>query len=229
MNRIINEAVPDLPDNTKQVLVYYIDIDNEKELLKFIDEYNNTETKIVLRDLKEILDEVVINDIVEYEIKVFNRKDAKTQEKDLASLRLSGKEFYEIEITKFISDRLIQKINEYNQKKGLNKSDFKTLNEPADEEAETEETDDKPKKTKFKPIEISETGLELIELISIDCTTSAYSWTSDCELKIDKNGYLITDSKKSKDFWNGKIICTKKPLRMKIRNIAGDETIVDFK
>jgi len=210
MNRIINEAVPDLPDNTKQVIVYYIDIDNEKELLKFIDEYNNTETKIVLRDLKEILDEVVINDIVEYEIKEIENK-------------------FEIEITKFISDRLLQKINEYNQKKGLNKKDFKTLNELTDEETETEETVEKPKKTKFKPIELSETGLELIELISIDCTTSAYSWTSDCEIKIDKNGYLITDSKKSKDFWNGKIICNKKPLRMKIRNIAGDETIVDFK
>jgi len=207
MNRIINEAVPDLPDNTKQVIVYYIDIDNEKELLKFIDEYNNTETKIVLRDLKEILDEVVINDIVEYKIK--ERENT-----------------FEIEITKFVSDRLVQKIFDYNQKKGLNKKDFKTLNELTDEEVEAEETDEKPKKTKFKPIEISESGLELIELISIDCTTTAYSWTSDTEIKIDKNGYLITDSKKSKDFWNGKIICNKKPLRMKIRNIAGDETIV---
>lgn len=229
MNRIINEAVPDLPDNTKQVIVYYIDIDNEKELLKFIDEYNNTETKIVLRDLKVILDEVVINDIVGYEIRHFNSKDTEAQGMNLATLCLSGEEFYEVEITKFISDRLLQKINEYNQKKGLNKNDYKTLNELTDDEVEIEETDEKPKKTNFKPIEISETGLELIELISIDCTTTAYSWTSDCEIKIDKNGYLITDSKKSKDFWDGKITCNKKPLRMKIRNIAGDETIVDFK
>ncbi len=229
MNRIINEAVPDLPDNTKQVIVYYIDIDNEKELLKFIDEYNNTETKIVLRDLKVILDEVVINDIVGYEIRHFNSKEAGAQGMNLTTLCLSSEEFYEIEITKFISDRLLQKINEYNQKKGLNKNDYKTLNELTDDEVEIEETDEKPKKTNFKPIEISETGLELIELISIDCTTTAYSWTSDCEIKIDKNGYLITDSKKSKDFWDGKITCNKKPLRMKIRNIAGDETIVDFK
>ena len=43
---------------------------------------------------------------------------------------------------------------------------------------------------------------------------------------IDKNGYLAINGKKSKDFWNGKISFEKKPLRMKIRNIAGDETII---
>ncbi len=222
MNRIINEAAPDLPEGTKQVIVYYIDIDNEKELLKFIDDYNNTEVKIVLRDLKEILDEVVINDIVDYECLMIN-------------------DTWEIEITKFISDRLIQKINEYNQKKMINDKGLmiseKTMisdeglmmNENKDEETLNTNHLTLNTKNKFKPIEISEIGLELIELISIDCTTTAYSWTSDCEIKIDKNGYLITDSKKSKDFWNGKITCHKKPLRMKIRNIAGDETIVDFK
>ncbi|MDI9356264.1 MAG: site-specific DNA-methyltransferase, partial [Chitinophagaceae bacterium] len=101
MNRIINEAMPDLPDNTKQIIVFYIDIDDEKELHNFIDEYNNTEVKIELRDLKEILDEVVINDIVNYEC-----------------LKIDDK--WEIEITRVMSDRLMQKINEYNQKKGLN-------------------------------------------------------------------------------------------------------------
>lgn len=31
---------------------------------------------------------------------------------------------------------------------------------------------------------------------------------------------------KTKKFWDGKIKCKKKPLRMKIRNIAGDEIIL---
>ena len=210
MNRIINEAIPDLPDNTKQVIVYYIDIDDEKELLKFIDEYNNTAVKIVLRDLKEILDEVVINDFIEYEVKET-----------------------EIEFTKFISDRLMQKIDEYNQKKGLNGKKAKqlTIGENEDEENdengnnEEPETEEKSKKKKFVPIEISDNGLELIEMISLDCTNLEGIWKSDYEIKIDKNGYLAINGKKSKDFWNGKISFKKKPLRMKVRNIAGDETI----
>ena len=218
INRIINEAIPDLPDNTKQVIVYYIDIDDEKELLKFIDEYNNTDVKIVLRDLKEILNEVVINDIIEYEVKET-----------------------EIEFTKFISDRLMQKIDEYNQKKGLNgkKAEQLTISENGDEEndenGDTEngnngddEPEEKTKKKKFIPIEISDNGLELIEMISLDCTNIEGIWKSDYEIKIDKNGYLAINAKKSKDFWNGKITFEKKPLRMKVRNIAGDETILNF-
>lgn len=218
MNHIINEAIPDLPDNTKQVIVYYIDIDDEKELLKFIDEYNNTDVKIVLRDLKEILNEVVINDIIEYEVKET-----------------------EIEFTQFISDRLMQKIDEYNQKKGLNgkKAEQLTFGENGDEEndenGDTEngnnvedETEEKTKKKKFVPIEISDNGLELIELISLDCTNTEGIWKSDYEIKIDKNGYLATNGKKSKEFWNGKISFEKKPLRIKVRNIAGDETILNI-
>jgi len=219
MNRIINEAIPDLPDNTKQVIVFYIDIDNQKELLKFIDEYNNSEVKIILQDLKEILDEVVINDIVEYEKK-------------------ENKGVFEIEFTKFISDRLMQKINEYNQKKSLNGKN-KTLLD-TDEENGTEENgngdngnsndeaEEKQKNNKFKPIEISDTGLELIEMISLDCSNKNGIWKSDNEIKIDKNGYLIKNGKKTKEFWNGKIINEKKPLRMKVRNIAGDETVLNI-
>ena len=221
MNRILNEAIPDLPDNTKQVIVYYIDIDDEKELLKFIDEYNNSEVKIILRDLKEILDEVVINDIVEYEIN-------------------ETKKSIEIEFTKFISDYLMRKINEYNQKKSLNGKN-KTLLD-TDEENGTEENgngngnngnsddeaEEKQNNNKFKPIEISDTGLELIEMISLDCTNKKGLWKSDNEIKIDKNGYVIEDGKKTKTFWDAKITSKKKPLRMKVRNIAGDETVINL-
>jgi len=217
MNRIINEAIPDLPDNTKQVIVYYIDIDDEKELLKFIDEYNNTDVKIVLRDLKEILDEVVINDIIEYQVKET-----------------------EIEFTKFISDRLMQKIDEYNQKKGLN-SKKKILFNDNEENGNGDSEDEKndlngnngedenetiTKKKKFIPIEISDNGLELIEMISIDYTNTNGVWKSDYELKIDKNGFLIKNGQKTKELWDGKVSIEKKPLRIKVRNIAGDETII---
>lgn len=78
---------------------------------------------------------------------------------------------------------------------------------------------------KLNPIIISEDGLELIEFLSVDCTSLDGEWHSDSELKIDKNGYVILNCNKTKEFWDGKIHSDKKPLRLKIRNICGDETI----
>ncbi|MFH2026314.1 MAG: site-specific DNA-methyltransferase, partial [bacterium] len=113
------------------------------------------------------------------------------------------------EITRFISDRLNQKIHEFNEKGRLQRLESGK---------------------KYTPIEISEEGLELIELISLDCTNKEGIWKSDTELKIDKNGYLIVDGNKTKEFWDGKILSDKKkPLRMKIRNISGDETLIILK
>ena len=65
-------------------------------------------------------------------------------------------------------------------------------------------------------------------MISLDCTNSEGVWKSDYEIKIDKLGYVIKNGKKTKDIWDGKMSFEKKPLRMKIRNIAGDETIIKF-
>ncbi len=78
---------------------------------------------------------------------------------------------------------------------------------------------------KFEPISISEEGLELIELISLDCENSEGQWYSSTEIKIDKLGNVIKDGTKTKEFWDGKIRSEKKPKRIKIRNISGDETI----
>jgi adenine-specific DNA-methyltransferase len=211
MNRIINEAMPDLPDNVKQVIVYYVDIENEKELKKFIDDYNATNIQIELRDLKSILDEVVINDEVDYKIK-------------------ETKKGYEIEFKSFVSDRLIQKIDAYNQKKSLNSSRNGLLDENGAENGDNGDEENGngngKKKKPFTPIEISKNGLELIELVSLDCTNVVGVWKSDTELKIDKNGHVILNGQKTKEFWNGKIVSAKKPLRMKVRNIAGDESVI---
>ncbi len=46
--------------------------------------------------------------------------------------------------------------------------------------------------------------------------------------KIDKLGYVIKDGTKTKEFWDGKIASDKKPKRIKIRNISGDETIKEI-
>ena len=85
------------------------------------------------------------------------------------------------------------------------------------------------KNEEYKPLTISDEGLELIEFISLDCTNTEGSWTSDSEIKVEKNNYVTINGEKTKSYWNGKIAFTKKPLRMKIRNICGDETIINIK
>ena len=188
MNRIIHQAIPDLDSNIKKVIVYYIDITDEAEIQKFIKDDDSTNIEIELRDLKTILDDVIIGDYAEFH--------AEETHDDL----FGG---YAVSIDKFISDRVLSKIAEFNQKALLNSS----------------------AKKPYKPIEISEDGLELIEFLSVDCTSTEGKWNSDSEIKIDKNGFVIVNGNKTKDFWDGKIRCEQKPLRLKIRNICGDETV----
>jgi adenine-specific DNA-methyltransferase len=189
LNRIINDAMPQLPASIKRVIVYYIDIIDKSEIDNFIKENNNTLIDIELRDLKELLDRVVLQDDVEYKIE------------DAVGEMFGG---YNVSITRFYSDRVSQKINEFNQKAMANS------------------------KKKFTPIEMSEEGLEAIEMVSLDCTTAEPTapWHSDAEIKIERNSLVTRNGVKSTDFWDGKIHSDEKPLRMKIRNICGDETIV---
>ena len=67
--------------------------------------------------------------------------------------------------------------------------------------------------------------MELIEYLSLDCTSVEGVWHSDYEIKIDKLGYVICNGIKPREFWNGAITSEKQPMRLKIRNICGDETI----
>lgn len=188
MNRIIHQAIPDLDSSIKKVIVYYIDITSEEEIRKFIAQDDSTDVEIELRDLKAVLDGVVIGDWAEFHV------EERTDD-------LFGR--YAVVVDTFVSDRVLQKIDEFNQKARMNA------------------TDKKP----FKPIEISDTGLELIEYLSLDCTATQAEWHSDSEIKIDKNGFVIQNGEKTKDFWDGTIRSKKKPLRLKIRNICGDETV----
>ena len=187
MNRIIHQAIPDLDVSVKKVIVYYIDITSEGEIRKFIADDDSTTVEIELRDLKTILDDVVIGDHAEFHVEETHDD-------------LYGG--YAVFVDKFLSDRVMQKIFEFNEK------------------ARMSATTKKP----FKPIEISEEGLELIEYLSVDCTAAESEWHSDSEIKIDKLGYVILNGAKTKEFWDGTVKCDKRPLRLKVRNICGDET-----
>ena len=186
INRVIHQAIPELDASVKKVILYYIDISGLAEIQKFIAEDDSTSVEIELRDLKNVLDDVVIGDYAEFH----------TEQ--------TAEGFFDgctVTIDRFVSDRVLGKIMEYNNKARLN-----------------------AKKT-FKPIEISEEGLELIEFLSVDCTASEGEWHSDSEIKIDKLGYVIRNGNKTKEFWDGCIRVDQQPLRLKIRNICGDETV----
>ena len=186
VNRVIHQEIPELDASVKKVILYYIDISSEAEIRKFIAEDDSTSVEIELRDLKNVLDDVVIGDYAEFHTG------------QTAEGFFDG---YTVTIDRFVSDRVLGKIMEYNNKARLN-----------------------AKKT-FKPIEISEEGLELIEFLSVDCTAAEGEWHSDSEIKIDKLGYAIRNGNKTKEFWDGCIRSNQRPLRLKIRNICGDETV----
>lgn len=110
-------------------------------------------------------------------------------------------------INSFASDRVMSKITDFNQKAFASATGTK----------------------KYKPIVVSEDELELIEFISVDTTSSDGEWHSDSEIKIDRNGFVILNGNKTKGFWDGTIRSSAKPLRLKIRNICGDETVWEVK
>lgn len=195
MNRIIREAMPDLPDDTKRIIVYYIDITSREEIEQFIRE-QNTETmiEIELRDLKQVLDEVVVNDEV-----TCHTEQVKDGLMDV----------WQVTIDTFMSDRVITRIREYNEKSAA--------------QAQSRGRD-------YKPLTISDEGLECIEWLSLDCEQAEQDapWHSSVEVYIDKNGYTTNNGKATDKLWDGTIrtLDDRKPLRLKVRNICGDETII---
>lgn len=190
INRIIHEAIPDLPDSVQKVIVYYVDIEDEKGIKKFIADDDSTIVQIELRDLKVVLDDVVVEDEAEFTV-------SEITEGVLPA--------YNVSVDFFASDRVQQKLDAYNQKGKLNEK----------------------KPGSFKPILLSEEGLEMIEYISLDCENAEKQavWHSTTEIKLDKFGYVIRDGVKTKELWSGSISCSEKPLRIKLRNICGDESV----
>lgn len=197
MNRIIREALPDLPEEVQRVIVYYIDITDRKDIERFIKEQNDQTTiDIELRDLKQVLDDVILEDEAEWEVS------------ETHDSIWSG---WQVEMKNFHSDRVLKKIEEVN---------LKTEQQAMQKRA-------KGKDVPFNPIRISDEGLETIEWVSLDCTNADKQapWHSDAEVKIDRLGFVILNGKKTANFWDATIRSDQKPLRMKIRNICGDETM----
>ena len=187
---LILDEMGNLPYSIKQIVVYYVDIDDRQEIEQYIEAQNKTTVEVELRSMVDLLDDVVADDSVSFQVPVqvtdglFERQ-------------------WKLEITRFHSDRVMQAITAFNAK-GLQNN------------------------KNFKEIVVSDEGLETIEWLSVDCTHSVLDdeWHSDGEVKIyDDQGHVAINGKKTKNLWDCCVYSAEKPLRLKIRNICGDETV----
>lgn len=199
MMNIIHKALPDLPDEVKRVIIYYVDVEEINELRQFIEAENQqTLIQFELRDLKQVLDEVIMEDEAEWDLQ---------EAKDSLGLSMGWK----LQLKSFHSDRVAKKVHDFNEKGVL----------------QTNKKRASGKSANFSKIKLSDEGLETIEWASVDCVNAEKNapWHSDMEVKIEKMGTVTINGKKTQDYWNASIVSDDKPLRLKIRNICGDETI----
>lgn len=121
-----------------------------------------------------------------------------------------NKPLWRLTINCLTSDRVLRNIHEENEKKDISYGSMAP---------------------KFVRINVSDEGLETIERLSLDRHNADKSapWHSDIEVKIDKSGNAIRNGRPTGRLWDGTISTdntTLKPLRLKVRNICGDETVV---
>lgn len=199
MSRIVEEISKINADiDLKEVRIYYINKIDDSELEKE-ERHADPRIKIVKEPLRPYLAETIELDKA--------RWDGPRQEQDGCFQR------WRIDLRWFFSDRVAQKIRDYNE---VSLAQVNKYNEKHPDAQKT-----------FTPLRISEEGLETIEMVSLDCTSSdSQEWHADAEIKIDaKTSRMIVGGVKTQKFWQGYIVSDERPLRMKIRNICGDETI----
>ncbi|MBR3223079.1 MAG: site-specific DNA-methyltransferase [Kiritimatiellae bacterium] len=187
MARILKQEVRNLPEGVKKAIVYYVEIDQEA-VDKVRKRDKSTLVDVELRDLKDVLCDVVMDDNLEWEM------DEKGSSELLAPQLFRVKSFE--------SDYVRGKIVEFNEAGLLNAA----------------------KDKKFKEVKISDEGLEMLEAVFLDCGKKKGVFHADVSLKIDKFGYAILNGAKTGKLWDGTIPCPSKPLRIRTRNICGDES-----
>ena len=175
--------------------------------------FSSCNIEVEFLDLKPKLDLVVVSDEADY---------------ILQEVQPEGQMFsvWQLTINSFVSDRVLQKINAVNETRYA-----QYLKKLKDYRDHIEDNQKKGKKEPtFTRIDISDEGLETIEWLSLDCEEADINapWQSSVEVKIDKAGNVIRNGKKTNTLWDGTIATdddARKPLRLMVRNICGDETI----
>ena len=199
MSRIVEEIAKINADiDLKEVRIYYINKIDDAELEKE-ERHRDLRIQIVKEPLRPYLSQTIELDKA--------RWDGPREVQDGCFTR------WRIDLKWFFSDRVAKKIKDYNE------ISLAQVNKHNDKNPNSRKT--------FTPLRISEEGLETIEMVSLDCTSAdSPEWHADAEIKIDaKTSRMIINGVKTQKFWQGYIVSDERPLRMKIRNICGDETI----
>ena len=199
MSRIVEEISKINADiDLKEVRIYYINKIDDAELEKE-ERHRDLRIQIVKEPLRPYLAETIELDKA--------RWDGPREEQDGCFRR------WRVDLRWFFSDRVAKKIKDYNE---VSLAQVNKYNDTHEDNRKT-----------FTPLRISEEGLETIEMVSLDCTSAdSQEWHADAEIKIDaKTSRMIINGVKTQKFWQGYIVSDERPLRMKIRNICGDETI----
>lgn len=199
MSRIVEEITKINADiDLKEVRIYFINKIDDAELEKE-ERHADPRIKIVKEPLRPYLAQTIELDKA--------RWDGPREVQDGCFIR------WRIDLKWFFSDRVVKKIKDYNE---ISLAQVNKHNEKNPDNLKT-----------FSPLRISEEGLETIEMVSVDCTSAdSPEWHADAEIKIDaKSSRMIINGVKTQKFWQGYIVSDERPLRMKVRNICGDETI----
>jgi adenine-specific DNA-methyltransferase len=208
----MKSIIMNTPDESIVVIIYYVAMNDEKAIKSAIKEYDkrNSESgkpvEYEFRALSTVLDDVIVDDTVECEV---------TKDGDK----------FKIDFTRFYSDTIEKRLHEYNSKTVLGNK--KNVQDNLLVEESNEEVASKIK-SKFVPIEISDIGLELIEMVEVG-TLKNDIWSAITTLKIDKYGFVELDGAKTKKFWDGSLTVDAEPEFIKIRNIVGDEVVISVK
>lgn len=171
-----------------------------------------TQLKVELISLNELLD----------------RKAASLFMPDSAVLdvQAAGKGKWDVTVKQYFSPYLKAKIDEFNAKRGKKSDELIEANGNGNGEengnGETNGSSEEAEKPSaaFKPVTISDAGLELIEAIQFDTTLRKDGvWISNPALE-DKAG--------PKDKIKGRYTVAAKAFKVKFRNIAGDEFVLEY-
>ena len=199
MSRIVEEIAKINADiDLKEVRIYYINKIDDAELEKE-ERHRDLRIQIVKEPLRPYLAQTIELDKARWE--------GPREVQDGCFTR------WRVDLKWFFSDRVAKKIKDYNE---ISLAQVNKHNERNPDSRKT-----------FTPLRISEEGLETIEMVSLDCTSAdSPEWHADAEIKIDaKTSRMVINGIKTQKFWQGYIVSDERPLRMKIRNICGDETI----
>ncbi len=115
---------------------------------------------------------------------------------------------FKVVIERYYSDYLARKLDKARQKMALQPSAVRS------------------KSASTEPSGLSEDGLECIEWLSVDCSSADGAWHSAAEARIDAKNRLWLNGQKQGSAWDGRLHCSARPLRLRVRNVAGDEMTI---